>query len=129
MVAGVGVVEDEDVQPRVLARVVVAAGAPVLPLPHLEARVTCHKLSRGVRRCHVSRYLDAAPLLPHGLGVVEAPAALAVRLQREVAVLAWITRTLVIFIASLEPVSAFYSGDSSDMSGTTLLRMMGGGAQ
>ena len=51
MVAGVGVVEDEDVQPRVLARVVVAAGAPVLPLPHLEARVTCHKLSR-VTRCH-----------------------------------------------------------------------------
>ena len=128
MVAGVGVVEDEDVQPRVLARVVVAAGAPVLPLPHLEARVTCHKLSRFTRR-HVSRYLDTAPLLPHGLGVVEAPAALAVRLQREVAVLAWITRTLFIFIASLEPVSAFYSGDSSDMSGTTLLRMMGGGAQ
>ena len=87
MVAGVGVVEDEDVQPRVLARVVVAAGAPVLPLPHLDTRVTCHKLSR-VTRCHVSRYLDAAPLLPHGLGVVEAPAALAVRLQREVAVLA-----------------------------------------
>ena len=77
----------------------------------------------------MSRYLDAAPLLPHGLGVVEAPAALAVRLQREVAVLAWITRTLFIFIASLKPVSAFYSGDSSDMSGTTLLRMMGGGAQ
>ena len=88
----------------------------------------CHEVSR-VTRCHVSRYLDAAPLLPHGLGVVEAPAALAVRLQREVAVLAWITRTLFIFIASLEPVSAFYSGDSSDMSGTTLLRMMGGGAQ
>ena len=123
-------VEDEDVQPRVLARVVVAAGAPVLPLPHLEARVTCHKLSQVVTSCHVSRYLDAAPLLPHGLGVVEAPAALPVRLQREVAVLAWITRTLLfIFIASLEPVSAFYSGDSSDMSGTTLLRMMGGGAQ
>ena len=54
VVAGVGVVEDEDVQPRVLARVVVAAGAPVLPLPHLEARVTCHKLSRGVTRCEVT---------------------------------------------------------------------------
>ena len=46
-------VEDEDVQPRVLARVVVAAGAPVLPLPHLEARVTCHKLSR-VTSCEVT---------------------------------------------------------------------------
>ena len=43
-------VEDEDVQPRVLARVVVAAGAPVLPLPHLDTRVTCHKLSRVT--CH-----------------------------------------------------------------------------
>ena len=67
MVAGVGVVQDEDVQPRVLARVVVAAGAPVLPLPHLVA----------------------APLLPHLLRVVETPATAPVTLQGKVTVLAW----------------------------------------
>ena len=66
VVAGVGLVEDDDVQPAVLAVVVVAAGAPVLPLPHLVA----------------------APLLPHLLGVVETPAAAAVTLQGEVTVLA-----------------------------------------
>lgn len=66
VVAGVGLVQDDDVEPAVLAVVVVAAGAPVLPLSHLVA----------------------APLLPHLLGVVETPAAAAVTLQGEVTVLA-----------------------------------------
>jgi len=47
--AGEGVVEDLHVEPLLLADVVVAAGAPVLPLPHLAA----------------------ASLLPHALRVVK----------------------------------------------------------
>ena len=62
--AGEGVVEDLHVQPLLLADVVVAAGAPVLPLPDL----------------------GAAPLLPHLLRVVEASAACPVTLQREVSI-------------------------------------------
>ena len=62
--AGVCVVEDDDLQAAVLAVVVVAAGAPVLPLPDL----------------------GAAPLLPHLLRVVEASAARPVTLQREVSI-------------------------------------------
>ena len=62
--AGVGVVEDQDLEPAVLAVVLVAARAPVLPLPHL----------------------GAAPLLPHLLRVVEASAARPVTLQREVSI-------------------------------------------
>ena len=64
VVAGVGVVQHDDLQPAVLTFEVVAAGAPVLPLPDL---VT-------------------APLLPHLLGVVKTPAASPVTLQGKVTV-------------------------------------------
>ena len=121
-------VEDEDVQPRVLARVVVAAGAPVLPLPHLDTRVTCHKLSR-VTRCEVTwTQLRSSHMVSvwskHRL---PSPYDSSAKLRSSPGSRGHYL--LFILIASLEPVSAFYSGDSSDMSGTTLLRMMGGGAQ
>ena len=64
VVAGVGVVQHQDLQPAVTTVEVVAAGAPVLPLPDL----------------------GAAPLLPHLLRVVEASAACPVTLQREVSI-------------------------------------------
>ena len=122
MVAGVGVVEDEDVQPRVLAGVVVAAGAPVLPLPHLETRVTCH-VSRGVR-CEVTwtQLRSSHMVSVWSKHLLPSPYDSSAKLRSSPGS----TRTLFIFIASLEPVSAFYSGDNSDMLGTTLLlRMMG----
>ena len=58
-------VEDDDVQSPLFTEIVVAAGAPVLPLPHL----------------------GAAPLLPHGLGVVKTLALLSIVLQCEVTII------------------------------------------
>ena len=62
--AGVGVVQDFDVKAGGLAKVLVAAGAPVLPLPDLLT----------------------ASLLPHLVRVVEAHRLVAVVLQGKVSV-------------------------------------------
>ena len=62
--AGVGVVENFDVKSSGIAKVFVAAGAPMLPLANLLT----------------------ASLLPHLVGVVEAHRLVAVVLQREISV-------------------------------------------
>ena len=62
VVAGVGVVEDDDVEPALLAPEVVTSTAPVLPLSHL----------------------TAAPLLPHGLRVVKTSTSAPITFQSKI---------------------------------------------
>ena len=80
--ACVSVIQDEDMKPLILAHIVIAPRAPVLPLTDLTK--STFRIVSSLLFEELIAHLGAAPLFPHGLGVVETLALLPVHLQREV---------------------------------------------